>query len=252
MIQSDLFAIYESTMKYIILSLSLFLFFGCSKATLQTAWDRTKDASYTAATDPVTWAPLATGVTLYTTKTDDHITNYLMKHPVLNSKDDSMYRDINGFETYITAVVIDDNDSETKFKRIAVEVLGFSAAKTTTDLLNASVEKENPSKTQNNAIGSHHSVDTFTGSAMNRRNVAQLAIPDWKKYSLNGLSYFTAAASAYARIQEGGHSLGDQCINASIGNFIGLFIHDLFMKEDTHIQMSVQNDSAYLYTNWQF
>ena len=74
-------------MKYIILTIFIFAFFGCSATTVQTAWTRTKDASYTAITDPVTWAPLAAGVTLYTTRTDDHITHYIMKHPILNTKD---------------------------------------------------------------------------------------------------------------------------------------------------------------------
>ena len=239
-------------MKYIILTIFIFAFFGCSATTVQTAWTRTKDASYTAVTDPVTWAPLAAGVTLYTTRTDDHITHYIMKHPILNTKDSELYRDINGFETYITAGSIDDNDSKIKLKRIAVEVLGFSAAHATTDMLTASIEKENPTGSRNEAIGSHHAIDTFTGSAMNRRNVAQLSIPEWGKYSLNSLSYFTATASAYARIQDGGHSLGDQLVHASIGNFIGLFIHDLFMKEDTNIDISIQKEEAYMYANWQF
>ncbi len=239
-------------MKYIILSFFLFFFFGCSASTLQTAWTRTKNASYTAATDPITWAPLAVGTTLYVTKADDHITNYIMEHPLSNSEYDDLYRNINGLETYATALFIDDNNSEIKIKRLAVESVGFAAAKTTTNFLNSSIEKENPAKTGDDAIGSHHAIDTFTGSAMNRRNVAQLNIPDWGKYSLNTLSYLTATGSAFSGVEEGGHSLGDQFINASIGNFIGLFIHDLFMKEDTHIELSLHNDAAYMYTNWKF
>ncbi len=239
-------------MKHIILTLFLFLFLGCSQTSLQTAWTRTKDASYSAVTDPVTWAPMAVGITLYATNTDQRISKDIMNHPPFYLTNDDMYREINGAETYLTALMIDDNDSVTKLKRVAVEATGFAVARTVTDTLSYSIEKENPSHTGDDAIGSHHAIDTFTGSAMNRRNVDQLDIPEWGKYTLNGISYFTASASAFARVQEGGHSLGDQFIHASIGNFLGLFIHDLFMKEDTHIELSVANDAAYMYTNWKF
>ena len=239
-------------MKYIVFPILLFLFLGCSATTMQTVWTRTKDASYTAATDPLSWAPLAVGVSLYATRTDDHITHYIMEHQPFYLENDDLYRDINGFETYTTAVFIDDNDSTLKLKRLAVETVGFAVARTTTDSLSSSIEKEDPSGKGDDAIGSHHAIDTFASSAMNRRNVAQLDIQDWEKYTLNGFSYFTASASAFARVQEGGHSLGDQFVHASIGNFIGLFIHDLFMKEDTNIDLSLQNDSAYMYTNWRF
>ncbi len=243
---------FESLMKFIIFSIILLLFTGCSQVNLQTVWVHTKNASIGAISDPVTWAPLATGATLYATKTDDDITQYIMKHPILNSQEDDLYREINGLETYATALFIDDNDSEIKLKRIAVETLGFATARETTNMLNNFVQKETPSRTLKNAIGSHHATDPFAGSAMNRRNVDQLAIPTWGKYSLNTLSYLTASASAFTRIEDGGHSLGDQLVNASIGNFIGLFVHDLFMKEDTHINLSLQKDQALISSHWKF
>ncbi len=242
----------ESLMKYIILAIFVILFSGCSRANLEVAFTRTKDASFTAVTDPLTWAPLATGVTLYATKTDEKATDHILKHPILNSHEDNLYREINGLETYVTAILIDDNDSEIKLKRIAVETLGFATARETTDILNSSIKKENPSKTDYDSLGSHHAIDPFAGSAMNRRNVDQLSISTWGKYSLNTLSYLTASASAWSRVEDGGHSLGDQFINISIGNFLGLFLHDLFMQEDTHLKLSLQKDSLAISTNWNF
>lgn len=239
-------------MKYILLSVICLSFLGCSTAQLQTAWSNTKYASYAAATDPVTWAPLATGVTLYATGADDHMTDYIMKNNRLTSENDEIYREINGIETYATALQIKDKEDTTKLKRVIAETVGFNSAKITTNILSSAVDKENPSHTGDNAIGSHHALDPFAGSAMNRRNVAQLDIPTWGKYTLNGISYFTAASSALIRVQDGGHSLGDQLVSASIGNFIGLFFHDLLMREDTRLNVSLYSDSAYLYAGWSF
>jgi hypothetical protein len=43
----------------------------------------------------------------------------------------------------------------------------------------------------------------------------------------------TSIGSALVRVEEGGHSFADQMINASIGNFIGIFMHDLFLLDDS-------------------
>jgi len=88
---------------------------------------------------------------------------------------------------------------------------------------------------------------------MTRRNTQQLDIPSWGKYTINSMSYLSAAGSSIARVQEGGHSFADQLVSASIGNFIGLFIHDLFLLDNSiNIRSSISKNSTNINLAYQF
>ena len=80
---------------------------------------------------------------------------------------------------------------------------------------------------------------------MTRRNVALMRLPRWADYSLIGASYLSSSISALVRVEQGGHSFGDQLISASVGNFIGLFMHDLFLlKDDVSVQTVITPQRA--------
>lgn len=220
---------------------------------VNTAWDRTKVAAYNGATDPVTWGTALTSAALYATDYDTDITDHLMEHHWVNTEDDNLYRNINGYETLLTAVLIEDNNYTLKGKRVAVELAGMEAARFTDTALNHTISKESPDGTHHDAIGSNHALEPFASSAMNRRNVEQMNIPTWGKYTLNTLSYATASASALSRVQDGGHSFADQLVSASIGNFLGIFIHDVFMLDDaTDTQVSIVDNAAKMQIGFKF
>lgn len=230
-------------MKSIILPFIALILAGCSTAQFDSGWERTKDASYNAATDYVTWTPAITSAVLYATDYDKDITNYFRNNHWIGEEDDELYRDINHYETLATAFLISDPDYELKGKRVLIEFTGLEATKQTSTLLEKNIHKESPDGSHNGAIGSHHALDSFASSAMNRRNVERMNMPDWGKYTLNTLSYTTASASALSRVQDGGHSFADQLVSVSIGNFLGLFFHDLFLLDTTtNVAFSV-NDS---------
>jgi hypothetical protein len=140
-------------------------------------------------------------------------------------------------------------------QRLAVDFTGSTTARFTTTTLNSLIKKETPSGGDDYAIGSHHALDPFANSALTRRNVADMSIPTWGKYTINTISYVSAAGSAFTRVQEGGHSVADQLVSVSIGNFIGLFFYEVFIPEHTElksIQAQVDNDNFYITTNWSF
>jgi hypothetical protein len=240
-------------MKTIILALLIVIFSGCSTTQFHSGWERTKQASYNAATDYVTWVPAAASAALYTTDYDKDITDYFREHHWIGEEDDEFYRAVNRYEMFATAFLINDPDYERKGKRVLVEFTGLEATKQTSTLLEKNIHKESPDGTHNGSIGSHHALDHFAGSAMNRRNVEQMNIPEWGKYTLNTISYTSASASALSRVQDGGHSFADQLVSASIGNFMGLFIHDLFMLDDTtNIAVSVNDNEAKMYIGFRY
>ncbi|WP_295054024.1 hypothetical protein [Sulfuricurvum sp.] len=241
-------------MKSIILPLIALILAGCSTAQFDNGWEKTKEASYNAATDYVTWVPAAVSVALYATDYDKDITNYFRDHHWIGGEeDDEFYRAINHYETLSTAFLIDDPDYEQKGKRALVEFTGLEATKQTSTFLEKNIHKKSPDGTNNGSIGSHHALDHFASSAMNRRNVEQMDIQEWGKYTLNTISYTSASASALSRVQDGGHSFADQLVSASIGNFMGLFLHDLFMLDaTTNIALSLNDSEAKVHIGFRY
>ncbi|MEA3330228.1 MAG: hypothetical protein U9Q29_00860 [Campylobacterota bacterium] len=254
----DIISLIYSTgenIKYFYILLSSLFFFGCSSAKLEHSWQKTKDASYTAVSDPVTWGTALGAGVLYATY-DDDISEHFAKHNLIDSEDDETLRALNGAMTYATALAIEDDEYKTKAKRVLFEWGGLVTAQQTTNLLNSYVKKENPSKNADNAIGSHHALEPFTASAMTRRNVDEINIPAWGKYTLNSVSYLSATGSALTRVQEGGHSFADQLVSASIGNFIGAFFYEALIRDDKNniqsLEVSLNRDTFFIQTAWNF
>jgi hypothetical protein len=238
-------------MKYFLLFIIPFLFLGCSSTKLKTTWNNAKHSSYVAVKDPLTWGTAISAGALYATY-DDDITNRLMKKNVMDSEDDEILRDINGVMLYSSALLVENDDSTRMIHRLATDLAGSTTARWTTNGLNTTISKETPSGNEDYAIGSHHAVDTFADSALIRKNVKDMSIPKWSKYSINTISYLSASGSALTRVQEGGHSVADQLLNASIGNFIGVFFYEAFMQEDETIEVSAGTNSFSLKTIWSF
>ena len=242
--------------KYFVPFIVGFLFFGCSSHKLNTAWKRTKSASYEAVVDPVTWGSALGAGLLYATY-DDDITEYYMDHNIIDSDIDEPLRYINGITMYSTAIFVKDDNNTEMMRRLAVDWAGSATARWTTSALNRSIKKETPSGNEDYAIGSHHALDPFANSALTRGNVRDMSIPTWGKYTINTISYISAAGSAFTRVQEGGHSVADQLVSASIGNFIGIFFYQVFLgyDEDTNIKnikVTASEDNFYISTNWKF
>ncbi|MBF0380093.1 MAG: hypothetical protein HQL69_03690 [Magnetococcales bacterium] len=233
-------------MKIIIRIALLLILSGCSTKHLDGAWTQTKKASYNAVTDTMTWAPAIAAVPLYLTKADDEITDYFMDNNYINEGSHETYTHISEAITLSTALLVPDDKLETKAKRFAVETGAYAVARQSTDLLSKNIHKESPNGKHNGSIGSHHAISPFAGVAMTRRNVEQMNIPEWGKNSIVGTNYLFASSYALMRVQQGGHSFADQLISMSVGNFIGLFVHDLFMMEDKEIAVGVSQNSAYM------
>ena len=145
------------------------MLFGCSTKSFTNAYNSTKRASYNAATDYVTWIPLAGAAFLYITPYDEKLTSYRMDHEAIEMDYDEYYRSLNAIETYITALMITDELYLDKAKRVAVEFAAFELSGYTSDALNESITKTSPSKTYDDSIGSRHAIPTFAGSVYVRQ-----------------------------------------------------------------------------------
>lgn len=215
--------------------LPVLMLIGCGTKQTAAIGTRIKTASLNAVTDPVTWAPFAGGMLLYATGYDDKITNYYKEHHwtgLYDSDADDVLRDLNGVIMVGTALIVPEKKWQKTAKRVIVEVGTTQVVILASDGLKNNIDKETPDGKNNDAIGSFHATIPFADSAMTRRNVALTDLPKWADYSIIGASYLTATVSALVRVEEEGHSFADQMVSASVGNFIGLFMHDLFLLRD--------------------
>lgn len=218
---------------------------GCSTTQMRQAWERTKTASVNAAVDPMTWGAALGAAALYITDGDDGLTDYFVDNNWVDNDLDAVLLDTNAAIALVTAVTVPDEDVRTKAKRAAVTLGAFGVSRLTANALEDNVSKEAPDGSDD-ALGSHHAVEPFSGAAATRRHVAAMNLPTWASVSIIGASYTTASLAALTRVQEEGHSFGDQLVNAAIGNFIGIFLVDAFMLENTTVDVGLAGDHAYL------
>lgn len=238
---------------YIIL---IFIFSACSNKNASYSWQRTKAAGYNAVTDTMTWAPLATGLVMDATNYDEDITNHIMKENeedrIFTEEEADNLRTLSTTITYTSAVLIEDNNLTLKAKRVLVESAALYTGKVYVKTTNSHIEHESPSGNNNDAFGSNHAVTPFASAALTRRNLQQMKIPTWSKYSVNTLSYLSASGSAYQRIESGLHSFSDQMYSIAIGNFIALFIHDAFLSKDADLGIDMSQKNPKITMNFQF
>lgn len=242
---------YNKKIKFFCLVFFVLLLTGCSSAKLNRAWEKTKEASYMAVSDPLTWGSAAAAGVLYTTY-DDDITQHFMKKNLIDSEVDEPLRIINAVTLYTSAMFVQSDTAKKRTQRLATDFVGSSAARWTTSALARNIQKETPTGNDDYAIGSHHALDPFANSALTRRNVNDMSIANWGKYSFNALSYLSASGAAFSRVQEGGHSFADQLVSVSIGNLIGLFFYEAFLGEETNLNVSLNKDFIYIKTAWSF
>lgn len=231
--------------RMVFLCLAVWMLAGCSSTHTLNAWSRTKTASYNAITDPMTWGAALGGVLLDVTDADENLSEYFVDNNVIDDDLDAALLTANAAIAYITAVTVPEENKRTKAKRLAVTFGAFGVSKITSNLLEENVERKAPDGSDD-GLGSHHAIEPFAGSAVTRRNVAAMDLSPWARYSIVGLSYTTGSLAALTRVQEEGHSFGDQLLNAAIGNFIGIFLSDVFMMEDTAVEVSLMEDRTYI------
>jgi len=235
-------------LKILIYIVLIYSFTACSTKSRAYSWERTKAAAYIAATDKMTWVPLASGLTLDATGYDDDITNHIMdsEDPTFDEEDADAFRFVSVAMAYTTAVLVPDDNLTLKGKRVLVELLALETSAGTVRMLNKYAKKDAPNGTYDEALGSNHALIPFAASALTRRNVDQMEIANWGKYSINTVSYLASTGSAYERIESGLHSFSDQLYSVAAGNFIALFIHDAFMANDTQLGIDLSSEDPKL------
>jgi len=251
----------KKSILFIFIIMNLFILLsGCSSHSFTKSYERVKRASYNAVSDSVTVGAALGASAVYLSGNDTKITNYFMEKQFLSNsfygdynRDDVM-RTLNGLYVVATALAVSDDGNYTKkLKRVLVEEGALSVARVTTNVIKANTSKVSPNNENNNALASHHALEPFTGAAMIRRNVANIDVNEYAKRAVIGLNYYMVGYSSLLRVQEGGHSFGDQLFNATMGNFLGIFMHDLFLlDENIALNLSMLDKNKEIQINYRF
>lgn len=220
-------------------------------ATLTPGWDRVRSAAAAAAADPVTWAPAAGAGLLLATGADRRLSDWAIEEKPLFGDDASRatdrLRNTADAMALGTALLMPSGSEPgrwggNKLRGIGVEVLAGIVAHNLTGVIKGTVRREEPegSEAKYESFVSAHATVPFADAALVRRNSERLDWPRWGRNVLTSTAVVTAAGSAWGRVEMGLHYPSDQLAGAAIGNFIGLFVHDLFMGLDDAGRFSVR------------
>jgi hypothetical protein len=198
----------------------------------------------------MTYSPFLTGTTLYITNYDDDITEHFIKKNYFQyvKDNDDLLRSINKYIMYGSGLLTKEKTKRT--------IIGFSSLKLSslsTTFLNSTIDKKTPDKTEKWAIGSNHGSEPFAASIITYKNLQSTNLNPYLKYGITGINYTLSTSIALSRVEPGGHSFGDQLINASVGNFLAIFVHDFFIvDENIMFNINLNKNSTYCSLKFKF
>ena len=217
-------------------------------ATLLPSGERLKQAAWDALTDPFTWAPLAGAAILQIDDWDERISDWAIDEtPVFGSVQDA--KDARGWTgnladgIYFASVLATPSGDDPlgwgldKAKGLGV---GLAARVTTlgvTDLLKEVTGRERPLGDDDSSFPSQH-VSTMTVDAtLSSRNFHATTWPSAAKYAIDGGLVGVTAIGAWSRIEAGGHYPSDVLVGAALGNFIGRFFDEAFLRRPDNMRV---------------
>lgn len=219
-------------------------------ATLSPGWSRVRTAAKSAAYDSATWGPAVGAAALMLSGADRRLSDWAIDEKPLFGDDaaratDRLRNTTNGLALGSALLTPSGSDpgqwAVNKIRGIGVEVFAGAVAANVTGLVKGAVRREEPGGTEEKyeSFVSAHATLPFADAALVRRNTDRLDWPKWGRQALDTAAVVSAAGSAWGRVEMGLHYPSDQLAGAAIGNFLGLFIHDLFMGLEPNTRISV-------------
>lgn len=210
---------------------------------LTPGWARVRGAAAAAASDPGTWVPAAGAGLLVATGADRRLSDWAIEQKPLFGDDAARTTDRlrnTADAMALGSALLTPSGSDpgrwvgNKLRGIGVEALAGIIANNLTGVIKETARREEPtgSEARYESFVSAHATVPFADAALVRRNSRWLEWPRWGRNLLNSAAVVSASGSAWGRVEMGLHYPSDQLAGAAIGNFLGLFVHDLFMGVD--------------------
>jgi len=228
-------------------------------------WEKIGDAAYDAVTAPEVWIPLGGALIVYTTNTDNEISDWASeKAPIFGSQNNagnfSDYFLLSSVALYSTTVILAPGGDDTnewiysKLKGLSVVFGAYYANAFSTDFIKNESARLRPDSSNRKSFPSGHTSKSAVHNMLALRNAE--TIPYFSEYKTQlhmGFSVMTAA-TAWARIEAKRHYPTDVLVGAALGNFVGAFMNDAFIgiKHSHDVDIHFSQDKNVIMVNLNF
>jgi hypothetical protein len=209
-----------------------------------------RHAAFEALRDPGTWAPAGTAVVIAAGGWDRDISDWAVKStPIFGSVDNAetwsdRLRAASDVCMIGTALSVHDDEHPwlTRGKTLAIEEAGAIATTSLTSLLKNATDRERPDASDFESFPSGHASRAFAYAAGSRRNLDATGLGRGWRIGLTAGFETLAAGTAWARVEAGKHFPTDVLAGAALGNYVGLFVHDAFLRAGGNTQVFLNAD----------
>ena len=202
-----------------------------------THWPGTADlkrAAVRAASDPLTWAPLAGALLLGVSGQDGAVSDWAAEHRPLfgdNAADASnTLLDLTTASYAVTALVAPSASVVDKAKGLAVGIGTVALNHSVTRGIKNIAGRERPNGQDDKSFPSGHASNAMTRATLAAANVNYIALPKWANVSLKVGFYSMAAGTAWARVEAEKHHVTDVLVGSALGHFLATFIQEAVLE----------------------
>lgn len=235
-----------------------------SQVTLTPGWQRLKNSTAKAVTDPHVWIPTAGAIVFSLGDLDEEVSDWAIdKTPLFGSPDNAKeisddLRNLSSYFYYATALFTHSGHTPeewlfNKAKAVGVASLGRAANDYTNETLKRVIDKRPPAA-QDFSFPSGHTNQAGYRSALAVRNLDAMPISDrarfWSKVTIHGV----AGLTGWARVEAASHFPSDVMAGYALGHFFGFVVNDAFITPMTDGQAAIflepSADGALLTLHW--
>ena len=209
-------------------------------ATFRPGWQRVREASSDAATNPRVWVPLIGAALFQIDGWDRKTSDWARDHTPVFGSQQSAARWSDDLDTasqlaYLTTVVATPGGESAgdwfraKAKGLGVGLGAIAATAAATGALKAVAGRERPNGQSNESFPSGHASHSAVLTELAARNLRSIDLNDNTRRLLDfGLDALTVS-TGWARVEAGAHFPSDTLFSVALGNFFGLLFSDAFL-----------------------
>ncbi|MEW6747821.1 MAG: phosphatase PAP2 family protein [Planctomycetota bacterium] len=208
-------------------------------AALFPGWERLGEAAASAATDPLTWVPLAGAAVFQIDDWDENLSDWATDHtPLFGSAERAS--DARGWTgnlsdlAYAVTALATPSGPETgdwllsKLKGVAVGVSARTLTLVSGDALKNVAGRTRPNGSDD-SFPSGHAARLGVNLTLAARNARSLATSETVGTALDTSFLALAAAGSWSRVEAGDHYPSDVLVGFALGHFLGAVINDAFL-----------------------
>jgi len=224
--------------------------------------NRVARALFSALDSHATWVPAVGAVAFSIGNLDQRTSDWAVEHrPIFGSQKKAVeysgyLLDTTRVFSYGSLYFVPKRETGHGFlKRLLVHEVAVRGSAEVTDMLKRQVKRTRPNGSDQLSFPSGHATRAFAAANMFRHNI-------YDNPSSGGLSktlwstwgYFLAGSVGWARIEAGKHYPSDVLAAAALANFLGTFLHDVFLlpkHQNFALQLGPLDDGMFFNVDWQ-